>query len=81
MNTINVCSLNAEDPEDKRQMQLDITHRSKEVTALRLKALHLLSVLIMKDELVAVKFFKLKIISNLVRHTLVQNAHPVDFKK
>lgn len=44
--------------------------RTKEVQEVRDKSLHLLRVLIEKDDLVGVKLFKLKIMSNLITHHL-----------
>ena len=43
---------------------------SQSVIDLRLKSLHILRVLIESDDLVAVKLFKLKLLSNLLTHTL-----------
>lgn len=43
---------------------------SADVEMLRAQSLHMLRVLIQTDELVAVKLFKLKILSNLLTYTM-----------
>lgn len=60
--------MNAEETDEKKKLSGVI---SKEVLELRLKALQTIRFLIQQDDLVGVKLFKLKIISNLLQHTLV----------
>ena len=48
--------------------------RSKEVTDVRLKSLRMLRILIETDDLVGVKLFKLKILSNLITYTLKDSS-------
>jgi hypothetical protein len=68
--------LNAEDPESVRMMQAVEGLRSKETVDLRLKSLQTIRMLIEIDDLVGVKLFKLKILSNLIIHIIPANITP-----
>ena len=69
-------SINAEDPEDVRNMQAVPGLRSTETVDLRLKSLQTMRKLIEADDLVGVKLFKMKVLSNLITHILPQNVQP-----
>ncbi len=51
---------------------------SQETFALRLRSLQILRKLITADDLVGVKMFKIKLLSNLVNHTLRENVSASD---
>jgi hypothetical protein len=50
--------------------------RSKETVDLRLKSLQTLRMLMEIDDLVGVKFFKMKILSNIIIHIIPSNITP-----
>ena len=68
--------MNAEDPEAVRMMQAVEGLRSKETVDLRLKSLQTLRMLMEIDDLVGVKMFKMKILSNLITHIIPANITP-----
>ena len=72
-------SLNAQDSDSVRELHLRPGEPfSQETSELRLKSLQILRKLITSDDLVGVKMFKIKLLSNLVSHTLRENVSASD---
>ena len=62
-------SINAEEKSEKALLEGKVTNETSEIRA---KAVRMLRIAVQSDSLVGVKIFKMKLLSNLITHSLKQ---------